>query len=68
MRAPRSSCAADEGLRTGLNFDKNQNILTIADNAVVNVDADEKGAGAMHVTAGGLEFRRNEHLCASIAR
>ena len=51
-----------KGSGTGLNFDKNQNILTIADNAVVNVDADEKGAGAMHVTAGGLEFRRTEHL------
>lgn len=50
------------GTGVGFVYDKNQNILTILDQAVVHVVADEKGAGAMDVTAGALEFKRNEKI------
>src|SRR5439155_8120367 len=50
------------GTGVGLIYDKNQDILTILDQAVVHVVADAKGAGAMDITAGGLEFRRPEKI------
>lgn len=49
-----------KGSGVGFNYDKNQDILTILDQAVVHVAPDAKGLGAMDVASGGLEFRRNE--------
>lgn len=48
------------GSGLGFTYDKHQDILTILDQAVAHVDANEKGGGAMDVTSGVLEFRRNE--------
>ena len=50
------------GTGVGFTYDKNQNILTILNDAVVHVVPDAKGLGAMDVAAGGLEFRRNEKI------
>lgn len=51
-----------QGSGVGFNYDKNQDILTILDQAVVRVAPDAKGLGTMNVTSGALEFRRNERL------
>lgn len=50
------------GTGVGLVYDKNQDILTILDQAVVHVTEDAVGSGAMDIAAGGLEFRRNEKI------
>lgn len=49
------------GTGVGFTYDKNQDILTILDQAALKASADEHGSGAMEVSAGALEFRRNEH-------
>lgn len=49
------------GTGVGFTYDKNQDILTLLDQAVVHIAADEKGQGAMDVNSGAMEFRRNEH-------
>ena len=51
-----------KGSGTGLTYDKNQDILTIQDQAVVHVAPDDKGMGVMDVTSSSLEFRRNERI------
>jgi lipopolysaccharide transport protein LptA/LPS export ABC transporter protein LptC len=48
------------GSGIGFTYDKNQDILSIVDEARVHVAADESGAGAMDVAAGAMEFRRDE--------
>jgi LPS export ABC transporter protein LptC/lipopolysaccharide transport protein LptA len=49
-----------KGSGVGFNYDKNQDILTILDQAAVYVAPDAKGTGSMDVASGGLEFRRSE--------
>jgi lipopolysaccharide transport protein LptA/LPS export ABC transporter protein LptC len=51
-----------QGSGEGFTWDKNQNILTILDKAVVTVAGDDAGSGAMTIRSSGLEFRRNEKL------
>lgn len=48
------------GSGIGFNYDNNQNILTIVDEARVRVAPNAAGAGAMDIEAGALEFKRNE--------
>jgi len=50
------------GSGVGFVYDNNQDILTIRDHAVVSVKADDKGAGALDIAAGGLEFRRPQKI------
>jgi LPS export ABC transporter protein LptC/lipopolysaccharide transport protein LptA len=50
------------GSGIGFTYDKNQNVLTIADQAVVHMAADDAGAGRMEVQSGNLVFQRNEKL------
>lgn len=49
------------GSGIGLNFDQAQDILTVIDEARVQVSADASGANATDIAAGSLEFRRREH-------
>lgn len=48
------------GSGIGFSYDRNQNILSIVNEAQVHVARDAAGLGAMDVTAGALEFRRTE--------
>jgi LPS export ABC transporter protein LptC/lipopolysaccharide transport protein LptA len=50
------------GSGIGFTYDKNQNVLTIAEQAVVHMAPDATGAGSMDVQSGGLIFQRNEKL------
>jgi lipopolysaccharide export system protein LptA len=50
------------GRGTGLTYDQGQDVLTIADQAAIDLKADGSGAGAMTLASGGLEFRRAEKL------
>ncbi len=50
------------GTGIGATYDKNQNVLFIADRATVHMDADRSGTGAMDIAAGALEFRRDEKI------
>jgi lipopolysaccharide export system protein LptA len=47
-----------QGTGVGLTWDKTQDVLTILDQAVVAVAADDKGQGAVDVTAGTASFAR----------
>lgn len=48
------------GTGIGLTYDKNHDILTVADQTHVVVAPDAKGHDSMEVTAGAMEFRRPE--------
>jgi LPS export ABC transporter protein LptC/lipopolysaccharide transport protein LptA len=51
------------GKGVGFTYNKNDDVLTLQDQASVHVEPDAKaGTGTMDVTAGTIEFRRNEHL------
>jgi lipopolysaccharide export system protein LptA len=49
---------------SGFGFDWNQteDVITIGDRAAIQVKADERGAGAMTLASGALEFRRVEKI------
>ena len=49
------------GRGTGLTFDNARDVLTILDQAEVNVAADDKGAGATAIASGTAIFARREH-------
>ena len=48
------------GTGVGMTYDKVQDVMTILDQAVVHIGADEKGVGAAEVTAGGAAFARRD--------
>jgi len=48
------------GTGTGMTWDKAPDVLTILDQAVVHVAADDKGAGAIEITAGTAAFARRD--------
>jgi LPS export ABC transporter protein LptC len=48
------------GTGLGMTWDKAQDLLTILDQAVVHVAADDNGAGAAEITAGSAVFARRE--------
>jgi LPS export ABC transporter protein LptC/lipopolysaccharide transport protein LptA len=50
------------GSGIGFTYDKNQNILTIADQASIQMAPDDGGAGRMDVQSGNLVFQRNEKV------
>jgi LPS export ABC transporter protein LptC/lipopolysaccharide transport protein LptA len=50
------------GSGIGFTFQKNDNVLTIADRAKVQVAADEEGSGSLQVESGTLQFMRNDHV------
>ena len=51
-----------KGTGVGMTWDKNTDVMTILDQAIVHVAADEKGAGAAEITAGTAAFARRDHL------
>jgi LPS export ABC transporter protein LptC/lipopolysaccharide transport protein LptA len=50
------------GSGVGFTFQKNDNVLTIADQAKVQVAADEEGSGSLQAESGTLQFLRNDHV------
>jgi LPS export ABC transporter protein LptC/lipopolysaccharide transport protein LptA len=65
VRAPgpvQFARARMNGSGVGFTYDKNQNVLTIADQAAVHMAPDDAGAGSMDVVSGSLIFQRNEKL------
>jgi LPS export ABC transporter protein LptC/lipopolysaccharide transport protein LptA len=50
------------GSGVGFTFQKNDNVLTIADQAKVQVAADEEGGGSLQIESGTLQFLRNDHV------
>lgn len=50
------------GSGIGFTYDKNQNVLTISDQAVIHMAPDDGGVGRMDVQSGSLIFQRNEKL------
>jgi lipopolysaccharide export system protein LptA len=50
------------GSGVGMDYDQNQDIVTIADRASITVAPDGDGAGGMTLAAGTLEFRRTEKI------
>jgi LPS export ABC transporter protein LptC/lipopolysaccharide transport protein LptA len=50
------------GSGVGFTFQKNDNVLTIADQAKVQLAADEEGSGSLQVESGTLQFMRNDHV------
>jgi lipopolysaccharide transport protein LptA len=50
------------GSGVGMDYDQNQDVVTIADQASINVAPDAEGTGAMTLEAGTLEFRRAEKI------
>ncbi len=48
------------GHGVGMTWDKNRDVMSILDQAVINVTADEHGEGAMDVTARSAEFARRD--------
>jgi LPS export ABC transporter protein LptC len=51
-----------KGTGVGMTWDKNTDVMTILDQAIVHVAADDKGAGAAEITAGTAAFARRDHL------
>src|SRR5262245_49461977 len=51
-----------KGTGVGMTWDKTPDILTILDQAIVHVAADEKGAGAAEITAGMAAFARKDRF------
>lgn len=50
-----------KGTGTALEYDQKQDIVSIAENAVIDVAPSDDGKGAMSLKSGSLEFRRLEH-------
>jgi LPS export ABC transporter protein LptC len=50
-----------KGTGVGMTWDKNSDVMTILDQAIVHVAADDKGAGAAEITAGSAAFARRDH-------
>jgi LPS export ABC transporter protein LptC/lipopolysaccharide transport protein LptA len=50
------------GTGNGCTYDKNQNVLTLADGAIIDFTPDASGAGGMHLEADSLEYQRNEKV------
>ena len=48
------------GSGVGMEYDKAQDVMTIRDQAVVHIKADEKGAGAADVSSGSAAFARRD--------
>ncbi len=44
----------------GMTWDKNRDVMSILDQAVINITPDEQGEGAMDVTARSAEFARRD--------
>jgi lipopolysaccharide export system protein LptA len=51
-----------KGTGVGATYDKNRNVLAIAEQATVHMEGDNAGTEAMDVEAGALEFRREEKI------
>ncbi|HJZ71394.1 MAG TPA: LPS export ABC transporter periplasmic protein LptC [Vicinamibacterales bacterium] len=50
------------GTGVGMTWDKNSDVLTILDQAIVHVAPDEHGAGAAEITAGTVAFARRDRF------
>jgi len=50
------------GSGIGLDYNQTEDVIVIGDRAAIDVKADEKGAGALTLTSGALEFRRVEEI------
>ena len=50
-----------KGTGVGMTWDKNTDVMTILDQAIVHVAADDTGAGAAEITAGSAAFARRDH-------
>ncbi|HKB13327.1 MAG TPA: LPS export ABC transporter periplasmic protein LptC, partial [Vicinamibacterales bacterium] len=50
------------GTGIGMMWDKNTDVLTILDQAIVHVAPDEKGAGAAEITSGTAAFARRDRI------
>ena len=50
------------GTGIGLDYNQTEDVIVIADRAAIDVKADQKGAGALTVASGTLEFRRVEEI------
>ncbi len=48
------------GHGVGMTWDKNRDVMSILDQAVINITPDEHGEGAMDVTARSAEFARRD--------
>ena len=51
-----------KGSGLGMTWDKNSDVLTILDQAIVHVAPDEKGSGAAEITAGTVAFARRDRF------
>jgi len=51
-----------KGTGVGMTWDKNTDVMTILDQAIVHVAADDKGAGAAEITAGTAAFARRDRV------
>jgi lipopolysaccharide export system protein LptA len=50
------------GTGVGMTWDKNADVMTILDQAIVHIAADDKGAGAAEITAGTAAFARRDRI------
>ena len=50
------------GSGTGLDYDQNQDVISIAENARIDVDAHSDGSPGMSIASGSLTFRRIEKI------
>ncbi|HXI29251.1 MAG TPA: LptA/OstA family protein, partial [Vicinamibacterales bacterium] len=51
-----------KGTGVGMTWDKNLDVMTILDQAIVHVAADDKGAGAAEITSGAAIFARRDRI------
>src|SRR5256885_2063643 len=51
-----------KGTGLGMTWEKNTDVMTIVNQAVVHVAADDKGAGAAEITSGSAAFARRDRL------
>src|SRR3954447_523714 len=51
-----------KGTGVGMTWDKNTDVMTILDQAIVHIAADDKGAGAAEITAGTAAFARRDRV------
>ena len=64
VRAPGPVEFARGGLKgtgIGMTYNKNQDALTITDKAVVHIEPDERGSGALDISSGTATFARRDH-------
>jgi len=62
LGAVRFSRGRMSGSGVGFTFQKNDNVLTIADQAKLQFAADDEGGGSLQVESGTLQFLRNDHV------